>query len=109
MSDNNTLDELVHEYRTVTDKCMNEHAPKVTMRVEGKHELWYNEKIRQQKRKVRQRERTWRRYVEDHQWQAYTVERNRLNRIIYASKKETLCTKVIECKKHNRKLYIIFV
>ena len=101
-----TLEELVHEYRTVAEKCMEKHAPLVTKTVtKRKQELWYNERILEQKRRVRRRERVWRKYVQDHQWKAYTVERNRLNRMIFANKTETLCLKVEECEKDNKKLY----
>lgn len=107
-SENSTLDELVQEYKSTAESCMNKHAPKVTKRVtKRKSELWYNEQIREQKRTVRRRERVWRRYAEDHQWKAYTIERNRLNRMIFANKKVTLCEKTEQCGKDSKKLYAL--
>ena len=85
---------------------MDKHAPTVTRRVTvRKCELWYNNRIREQKKKVRHRERVWRKYVEDHQWKAYAEERNRLNRMIFANKQETFRNKVQECGKDTKKLY----
>ncbi len=97
-SDEDTLEDLVHEYKLKAEKCLDKHAPKVTKRVtKRKMELWYNERITEQKRLVRRRERVWLKYVEEHQWKAFTIERNRLNRMIFANKTEKLCDKVIEC------------
>ena len=105
-TEDNTLEELIQEYQTVSEQCMDKHAPKVTKRfTKRKQELWYNERIIEQKRLVRRRERMWLKYAEDHQWIAYTTERNRLNRMIHANKRETLCKKVEECSKDSKKLY----
>ena len=105
-NDNNTLDELVQEYKKVTELTMDKHAPTITRRVTvTKCELWYNDRIREQKKKVRRRERVWRKYVEDHQWKTYTEERNRFNRMIFANKQETFRNKVQECGRVSKKLY----
>ncbi len=77
-SDEDTLEDLVHEYKLKAEKCLDKHVPKVTKRVtKWKMELWYNERITEQKSLVRRRERAWLKYVEEHQWKAFTIERNR--------------------------------
>ena len=105
-TESDTLAELVQEYKTTADKCLEKHAPKVTRRVTNrKTELWYNDRIIEQKRLVRRRECVWLKYAEEHQWKAYTTERNRLNRMIFANKTETLREKVNQCGKNSKKLY----
>ena len=109
ISPNYTLDELVQEFKSSSERCLDAHAPKVTKRVTTtrKRELWYNERITNQKKLVRRRERIWLKYVETHQWKAYTVERNRLNRMIFANKTEALCERVAQCGKDSKKLYAL--
>ena len=105
---NSTLEELVHKYQSTAEQCLDTHAPTVTKRVtKRKTELWYNDQISDQKKLVRRRERVWLKYVEEHQWKAYTIERNRLNRMIFANKTETLCEKVVQCGKNSKKLYAL--
>lgn len=104
----NTLEELVVEYSKVAEESLNKNAPKRKLTVtRRKQELWYNERIIEQKRKVRRLERIWRHCIEDHHWMAYTTERNRLNRMIAANKKEMLCLQVAQCGKDSKKLFAL--
>ena len=46
------------------------------------HTPYYNKYIRNQRRTVKTRERTWLKYRQQHQWHAYKIERNIYNRLL---------------------------
>jgi len=60
--------------------------------------MWFTEKAQEQKCVVRSRERTWKRYEEDHLWKALCAERNKNNHLIETTKREMFSAKIAECK-----------
>ena len=82
--DGTNLDELLLSFNEKITDALNIHAPiqksKITNR---KSRPWYNEDLKEQHRIVRNRERIWRKYKEDHQWNAYQQERLRYNKHLY--------------------------
>jgi exonuclease III len=105
-SEISNLDILVDNMDEITTKALNHLVPEKMIRVtERKKEIWFNEDIKNQRKLVRRRERIWRHYKEDHQLRAFKVERNRLNRMLFAAKKETISEMVIKCGKDSKALY----
>ena len=54
---------------------------------------------------VRNKEATWRQNKESQGWKAYTVERNRYNKMLAGSKIRTISEKVVGCGSDMKKLY----
>ena len=48
--------------------------------------LWYIEELQTQRCTVRNRERLWRKYLQDHIWLAFKIERNRYNKMLKEAK-----------------------
>ena len=58
-------------------------APSKTIKVTNKpRKPWFNEYIRDQRKVVRNRERTWKHYSSELQWKTYKTERNICNRLL---------------------------
>ena len=69
-------------------------------------EPWYEDHVKQQKKFVKNRETVWRRHGrQPHQWKAFTVERNKLNRMLAGTKIRTNSEKILECGNDSKKLF----
>ena len=68
---------------------------------------WIDKSIFDQRRIVRNREKIWKRQRQDHQWKAFTQERNRLNRMIIYNKSNEICGEIQSNKANVKKLYKI--
>ena len=66
---------------------------------------WYTSEIKHQKGLVRQREKIWQKYREDHQWIAYKVEKKKYNEILLESKQTTIMNKVNQCNRDTKQLF----
>ena len=54
---------------------------------------------------VKNHERKWRKYNQQHQWQAYAKERNAYNRLLKYQKKQTISKKINDSKKEMKQLF----
>ena len=68
---------------------------------------WYNKYVFDQKQIVRNREKIWRKYKQDHQWTAFKVERNRYKNLINFSKSAHISGLVVSAKNDVKRLYLI--
>ena len=66
---------------------------------------YYNKYIRNQRRTVKTRERTWLKYRQQHQWHAYKIERNIYNRLLKYHKKQWITHQVHENNKNTKGLF----
>ena len=106
MNENDVLEYLVNQMNSTTTKLLDKLIPEKTMKItERRKELWYNNRIRDQRAVVRRRERIWRGYREEHQLIAFKSERNRLNRMLFKAKIDVISNEVIKCGKDTRALY----
>ena len=55
---------------------------------------WLSKELFDQRKVMRNRERIWKKYHEEHQWTAYTRERNRYNRMLTYSKANVICERI---------------
>ena len=100
--------EAVAAFDTELLRVLNKHAPVKTIKIsDRKKEVWYDDHIKLQKKFVRNREHVWNKYnrEHDHYWKAFTVERNRLNRMIAGTKIRENSTRIEQCGHDTRKLY----
>ena len=68
---------------------------------------WYNSRLLGQRKIVRNRERVYLTYRQQHQWQAFTRERNRYITMLNYNKRASLVTQVESAEKDSRKLFRI--
>ena len=68
---------------------------------------WYNSRLLDQRKIVRNRERVYLTYRQQHQWQAFTRERNRYITMLNYNKWSSLATLVESAEKDSRKLFRI--
>ena len=68
-----------------------------------KTNLGYEDHVKRQKKFVRNRESIWCQH--QHQWKAFTIERNRFNQMLAGSKIRANSAKVKECGHDTKKLY----
>ncbi|KAJ8048390.1 hypothetical protein HOLleu_00681 [Holothuria leucospilota] len=88
LSDVNDLDCLVEAVDVKTVKALDQLIPVTTMRItERRKEIWFDDDIKQQRVIVRKRERIWRHHKNDFHHQVFKMERNKLNRMLFAAKK----------------------
>ena len=68
-SQNTTLEEAYHLFKEELLKALNQVEPLKTIKCTDRQKHpWYNRFIKEQKRVVKNREKIWRRYRQDHQW-----------------------------------------
>ena len=90
--------------QSLTDKAMPLISKKVSVRDKVP---WFNKAIFDQRKIVRNRERKWIKYSEDHQWTAYKRERNRYKNMINYYKQSVLSSKIKKAKGDTRSLYSV--
>ena len=68
---------------------------------------WYNSRLLDQRKIVRNRERVYLTYRQQHQWQAFTRERNRYITMLNYNKRASLATLVESAERDSKKLFRI--
>ena len=103
------LDDLVQNFESSLSYALEKCAPKLTVtRTVRNQNEWFNDELCQQKRIVRNREKIFKKYHEEHHWLALKKERNRYNYMLKQVKKEVRQDKIMECKGNSRRLFEIF-
>ena len=103
---NKTVDELVSVVERTLKEALDKHAPEVRRTVTIRQKTpWFNQQVLDQKRLVRQRERTWKKYKQQHHWEALTNEKKRYRSVLKKARCEAISTKVAECKSDIKSLY----
>ena len=104
--DCNDIDTLVQQLESNFKSVLDEYAPlqskKLTIR---KKNPWFTDIIKEQKLKVRRRERVWNKYQLDSTLTALKFERAKYNCMLKQSKINTISEKVRECGTDTKKLY----
>ena len=103
---NKTVDELVFALDRTLKKALDKHAPEVQRIVTARQKTpWFNQKVLEQERMVRKRERTWKKYKQQHQWKALSDEKKKYRSILRKARCEVISSKVAECKANVQSLY----
>ena len=75
---NGPIDDMVDELESKLLQALDKHAPEKTKMVTVRHRLpWYTDEIKEQKRRIRRRERVWQKYKLESNWIALKEERTR--------------------------------
>ena len=105
-NDTTDLETLLKLFENDIISTLDKHAPLKTRRVtHRKKQPYYNEQLRNQKCRVRNRERIWRIYKQQHQRQAFVHERNKYNKMLHVYQIQETSAKIIECANDTKKLY----
>ena len=100
------IDVLVQNLETTLHDILEVHAPLITKSVTFRHKCpWFSGIIKLQIRIVRQCERIWCKYRENHQWHAYRNEKKKYNNMLKEAKKNTISEKTYACNRDTRQLY----
>ena len=101
-SHNTTLDEAYHLFEELLKALHQVAPPRTIICTDRQKHPCHNRFIKEQNRVVKNGEKTWRRYRQDHQWQAYTKERNIYNRLLTYHKKQMLSKIIKDSNKHTK-------
>ena len=103
---NNDLEGFLEEYDSKIKNTLDKHLPLENKIKRYKdNQLWYTEQIRCQKRIIRNRERIWRKYRAQHQWEAFKEERNKYFKEVRNAKKDFFSSEFIKYKNDSKHLY----
>ena len=86
------------------DKCVTE---KIVKRPEKPQNLWFNNTLQEQWKIVKNRERTWRKYREQHHWKAYTMKRNKYICQLHYFKQQSISKRILDCKRDTKELFLL--
>ena len=86
--------------------ALDKHAPSkekcITVRSSNP---WFTAEIKEQKRRVRRREKIWRQYGLTSNWTALKTERQNYKQMLKDVKTQIICEKVADCRQDSKKLY----
>ena len=101
---NEAQSQLNASLQDMLDKCVPE---KMVKRPRKPQNAWFNDTLWQQCKIVKNREREWKKYGEQHHWKAYTVERNKYNRQLHYFKWQSLSKRILDCKGNAKELFLL--
>ena len=103
-----TVELIWTEFCTNIQSGLDTSAPLKSIKMGTKNnKLWYDNDLRQQRRKVKNGEGIFRKYGEQHQWQAFKSEGNKYSRMLIDVKTKFFQNKISENKKDKKVLYNI--
>ena len=101
-----SIEDLLVKFKLNVENALDLHAPEITIRISDRpNKLWYNNSLNSQLRIVRNRERIYRKYKENHQWLAYKEQLNKYNKMLYKFKSEYITSEVLKFKGDTKNLY----
>ena len=75
---NTNTNEAYNHLNLQLQEMLDKYAPeKIVNKSKKPKNLWFNTTLQVQWKTVKNRERTWKKYKDQHHWKAYTMERNR--------------------------------
>ena len=102
------LDEIWGALEKELTRTLDKLIPEAKHRRKSKPQCpWYNSRLLGQRKIVRNRERVYLTYRQQHQWQAFTRERNRYITMLNYNKRASLATLVESAEKDSKKLFRI--
>ena len=102
------LDSTVECFHNRLQTTLDSHAPEISRIITTRAKNpWFTPKLKLQKQTVRCREKAWRRYKEQHHWQALQTECNKYKSLLKSIKRQTLTEKVDECRHDTKGLYAL--
>ena len=103
-----TLDTQVEKLENTLRGALDKHAPLQTKLVMNRQKVaWFTEEVREMKKRMRHREKLWRKYSRDELWMAFKVVRWQYETAIRKAKNTIISDKIQDCKKDTKKLYAL--
>ena len=96
------IEDLEKQLKLILDEVAPEKTKTIVVRPTNP---WFTEDVKIQKRLMRNRERTWRKYRLQSNWIAFKVERNKYRAMLKSIRKTTVSEKINEWKQDTKKLY----
>ena len=104
--ENLEYNDLVRKFENNMKDALNTIAPEVTKMINVRDKNpWFTEELRTQKKIVRRRETTYKKYGQHHQWLALREERAKYKRMIWNLLKEKISNKFLEARGNTKQLY----
>ena len=104
-----TLKDAINHFTKEVLKALDDIAPlKKVKTTNRKLKPWYDEDLKQQRTIMKNWERKWIKYHEDHLWKAYVIERNRYNTLLKFKKNDCL-HRIIKTNSNNTRKLIKLV
>ena len=103
-----TVDSMVERFEVYVKQAM-ERLTSVSEKIvtNRKRVPWMTKEVKEQRKITRNRERIWRKYGEDHQWEAFKREQRRYRSILNYTKSSVLNIKIRECGRDAKKLFTL--
>ena len=101
------LGEFLEDYQKGLNNIINELVPEKTSKVHVRNvaQPWFNADLRDQKIKVHNQERCWKKYRQNQQWEAFKTERSKYMKMIHAVRSEFYHSKFKQHKGDSKELY----
>ena len=102
----NELDSMVESFNNRLQSTLDSQAPQIKKIITTRPKNpWFTPELKLQKQAVRCREKAWRKYKEQHHWQALQTECNKYKSLLKSIKRKTLIKKVDECRHDTKGLH----
>ena len=103
---NANLEEFLNTCNVKITQSLDKHAPfrKFKKKVRPRR-IWISDELQVQRGIVRNRERLWRKYLHNHLWIAFKIERNRYNRMLKEAKDAFISQDILSHKNNIKYLY----
>ena len=100
------LDDMVEQLERSLAAAIDKQAPEITKVItDRKKKPWFGDKLKEQKRIVRRREKIYRRYRLESCWTAFDMERRKYRRMLVEAKNVCYSNQVKEYKGDTKRLY----
>ena len=97
---------MVESFNNRLQSTLDSHAPEIKKIITTRPKNpWFTPELKLQNQAVRCREKAWRKYKEQHHWQALQTECNKYKSLLKSIKRKTLIEKVDECRHDTKGLY----
>ena len=100
IADETSVNTKVEKLENIIRIAIDQLAPAKTVTKTIRYQnAWFTDELRYQRRKVRRRERIWKKYKEEHHWSALKVEKNRYIWQLRKSKNVVMTNLILESKR----------
>ena len=94
--ENTNIEEFLITCNDSITHLLDKHAPfRMFKRKVRPKRLWYNKDLQTQRCIVRNRERLWRKYLQDYLWLSFKIERNRYNKMLKEAKEAFISADIV--------------
>ena len=100
------IDEMVQTFENLVKSALDKLTVKEEKVVPDRKKVpWMTSEVKEQRKIMRNRERIWKKYGDDHQWQAFKRKQKRFKSILRHTKSNVLTAKILDCGRDMKKLF----